>query len=541
MNNVFIYHLHSDYSSCVTNIDSATKAKMYIEKAKEIGMTALAFSEHGCALNWYEKKASIEDAGMKYVHAAEIYITESLDEKVRDNYHTVLIAKNYDGVKEINRLISKSFNREDGHYYYVPRISIDEFCGISNNIITTSACLASPLSRGTEHIKGKYIDFISSRPELSFLEIQHHNVDRQKEYNNYLLKLSKETGLKLVTGTDTHSLNKELAEAREILQKAKNIYFGDEEGWDLTFKGYDSLVESYKYQNSIPINIVLEAIDNTNLIESMVESFELDKSPKYPKLYDNSEEVFTKMVYDSIETHPYALKNHTRTELRNRVESELEVYKKTGTIDFMLFQKFVRDKEHSMGVFTGPGRGSVSGSMIAYLLGITEMDSLRFNLNMWRFLNPERVSQADVDSDYYEPERNKIREFLLNMKELKTTEIVAFSTIALKGAVRDVGRALNIPLHEVSEICDSLILDEKKDFIAPEKLKNKYRELFRFADLLNGVIVTCGTHPAGILISSNNIEEEIGTFTIKGTKYPVSCLDMYGLDANSYVKFDMLG
>ena len=119
MNNYTILHLHSDLSNGVTNIDSITKYKSYIEKAKECGMTALAFSEHGCIFEWLHKKSAIEDVGMKYIHAEEFYVTESLSEKIRDNYHLLLIAKNYEGFKELNKLSSISFNRDDGHFYFI--------------------------------------------------------------------------------------------------------------------------------------------------------------------------------------------------------------------------------------------------------------------------------------------------------------------------------------------------------------------------------------------------------------------------------------
>ena len=370
---------------------------MYIDKAKQLGMKALSFSEHGNIFNWISKKQKVEAAGMKYVHAIECYITESLSEKIRDNYHCVLIAKNWDGVKEINNLVSISGNRDDGHFYFVPRISIDEFCNISDNIVVTSACLASILSRGNEKIKEKYLDYFVKNKDRCFFEIQHHNVDRQKEYNRYLYDLSQKTGVKLVAGTDTHSLDKKFAKGREILQKAKNIYFGDEDGWDLTFKSYDELVDSYKEQNSLPEKVYLEAIENTNLISDMVESFELDITPKYPELYENPVEEFDKVVLESIDKHEYALKNHSKEEILKRVNNELDVFHKTKTESFMLFQKYVRDWERDNGIFSGPGRGSSAGSMVAYLLNITSMDSMRFDLPFFRFMNPDRVSMADID------------------------------------------------------------------------------------------------------------------------------------------------
>lgn len=126
MSNYFCYHIHSDLSNAVTNIDSVTKFGEYVDRAKECGMTTFGFSEHGSTMEWWHKKTAIENAGMKYAHMVECYLTESLEEKVRDNYHCVLIARNYDGFLELNKMISRSFNRKDNHFYYVPRISFQE-------------------------------------------------------------------------------------------------------------------------------------------------------------------------------------------------------------------------------------------------------------------------------------------------------------------------------------------------------------------------------------------------------------------------------
>lgn len=537
---LLIYHLHSDYSSCTTNIDSVTKVSMYIEKAKSLGMTALAFSEHGNTFNWYEKKSKIEAAGMKYIHAIEAYLTYSLTDKIRDNYHCVLLARNYDGFLELNELVSNSFNREDGHFYYTPRILLDNLYSTSDNIITTSACLGGILSKGNDDLKEEFVQWAIKHKDRVFLEIQHHNTQLQKEYNKYLYDLHNKTGLSLVTGTDTHSLNKELAEARVILQRAKNTYFDEEEGWDLTFKSYDELIESYKVQNTLPLDVVEEAIYNTTVIEDMCEYYPFEDSIKYPKLWDNPSKELRNTVYKSLETHPYALKNHTREEMVNRIEEELTVFDAIGMQDFLLFQKLVRDWERSNGVGVGPGRGSVSASFVAYLLGITDIDAIRFNLKFFRFANKDRVSLGDIDSDYYEEERDRVRQFLLDYDKVESCEIATFNTIALKGSIVDVGRALNIPLQEVREISKRVIQIDKED-VVPDDLRNDYPELFKWVDLISGTIVSMGTHPAGVLCATKDISKEIGMCTVKGNPHLVSCIDKYAVEALNFLKFDCLG
>ena len=542
-NNYVVYHLHSDLSNGVTNIDSVTKFPEYIAKAKELGMTALAFSEHGSVFSWYDKKEQIEAAGMKYIHAEEFYITAEVspEKRLRDNWHCVLIAKNFDGVREINRLASKSFNRADGHYYYVPRISFDDLLSVSENIIITSACLGGILNRGDEEHQLAFLKYMSQHNDRCFLEIQHHNVKDQIEYNKRLVSLSREYNIPLIAGTDTHSLNAEHAKGRVVLQKAKDIRFDNEEGWDLTFKTYDELCAAYAAQNSVPQEVYLEAIENTNKMANMVETFEMDRHTKYPHIYDNPEETFKQKINEAFRNHPYARKRYTSKEIAPIIKEEFDVYKKVGAIDFMLLETYIREWEHKNDIQCGYGRGSVSGSMIAYLLGITQMDSIKFGLNFFRFMNPSRVSNADIDTDYCGKDRDRIKYFILHDKlglpNIKTSEIITFNTIATKGAIKDVGRAMDMSLEDTQALSDSVDIDGK----VPENIRKKYPELFEYVDIVSGTIVSIGSHPSGVLVSDKDIEGDVGLCSLSTSDYPVSMLDMHALDALMYVKLDILG
>ena len=543
-----VFHLHSDMSNGVTNIDSVTKFQEYIDRAKELGMTALAFSEHGSVFGWYEKKEAIEKAGMKYIHAEEFYITEKIDLdesgnpiKLRDNMHLVLIAKNFEGVREINCLASKSFNRNDGHYYYAPRIELDDVLNTSDNVIISTACLGGILNRGTEEVQEKFLRFLINNKHRCFLELQHHNVEDQKLYNLRLVELHNKYGISVIAGTDTHSLNEEHAKGRKILQLSKNIHFGEEDGWDLTFKSYDELCEAYEKQGILPKEIYLEAIENTNKMADMVECFEMDKSTKYPHIYDNSEQTFKDKINKAYKNHPYLRKRYPAKEVIKQIREEFEVYKKTGSIDFMLLETYVREWERDNGIQSGYGRGSVSGSLIAYVLGITQMDSKKFNLNFFRFMNPDRVTNADIDTDYCSVDREKIKYFLLhdkmNLPNIKTSEIITFNTIATKGAIKDVCRALNISLEEAQQISDAVGIDGTIDDI----WKKKYPEVFEYVDIVSGTIVSIGSHPSGVLISDRDIEADVGLCSLSTSDYPVSMLDMHSLDTLFYVKLDILG
>ena len=539
-----VYHLHSDLSNGVTNIDSVTKYGEYIDRAKECGMKALAFSEHGSVFEWWHKKSAIEAAGMKYIHAVEAYLTVALDEKVRDNYHCVLLAKNYDGFLELNSLVSGSFNRKDNHYYYAPRITFDELYATSDNIIITTACVGGVFGKADDELQQKFLGFLTQNKHRCFLEIGHHIDERQVEYNRKLHSLSEQTGIPLIAGTDTHVLNEVHEKGRSILQASKNIMFDGEEKWDLKFKTFDELVAAYRKQRSLPEEVFLSAIENTNTLANMVEGFVLDRDTKYPHIYENPEKTFQKKVLDAMHNHPYALKNHDETELRKVLNEEYKVYEATKSIDFMLLQTYLREWEKENGIQCGYGRGSVSGSMIAYLLGITQMDSIRFGLNFFRFMNPSRVTNADIDTDYSGKDRDKVKQFLLrdkmNLPNIRSAEIITFNTIALKGAIRDVCRALYKDRQDMNylqianHICKEAELHE-------DVVRKEYPEVFKYVDIVNGTIVSIGTHPSGVLISDLPIEQTVGLCSVSTSDYPVSMINMKELDDLMYVKLDILG
>lgn len=536
------YHIHTTLSTGVTNIDSVTHYNEYIDLAKSQGIKSFGFAEHGSAFEWFHKKEYIENAGMKYIHAAEMYLTESYDEKIRDNYHCVLIAKNYEGFKELNKLISKSFYVD--HYYYEPRILIDDVVNTSENIIVTTACVGGVFGKGNDAVKEKMLCFAIQNKERVFLEVQHHNTKKQKEYNEFLYYLSKQFCLKLIAGTDTHSLNKDHAKGRLILQQATKTFFPDEDGWDLTFKSYDELVDAFKEQNVLPKEVYLEAIENTNVMASMVEEFTLDRSSKYPKIYNNPKEVLTQKVFDACKNNKYIRDRYTEEEIKKIMLDEIDVYEKTQSLDFMLLENHKKEWEIANGVQRGYGRGSVSGSMVAYALGITEMDSQKFNLNFFRFQNPDRVTNCDIDVDYSEKDRDKVKEFILrdhmNLENLHSCNVITFNTIALKGAIKYVGKALGYSIAVTQEISNAVLTIDGKQVI-PDEWKEKYPDIFFYVDIVIDSVISIGTHASGVVVSDLDIEEMFGTCRVKDSPYPASMINMKELDALMYVKLDILG
>ena len=550
-------------------------------------MKAMAFTEHGSFFGWVNKKRHIESAGMKYIHGAEFYITETINEKIRDNYHCCLYAKNYDGVLELNQLSSISFNRDDNHFYYAPRITIDELLATSDNVLVSTACLGGILHNGTDAIKDKFITFLANNKHRCFLEIQHHNdVDgEQGRYNQYLYELSKKIGVSLIAGTDTHALNEEHLKGRKTLQKAKNVRFENEDSWDLTFKTYDELILEYQKQNALPMDVVLDAIENTNRLADMVDEFELDETYKYPHLWEDSEATFAEKIKEGIKRRGVD-KYPNYQEYLDRIEHELEAYRHNGAIDFMLLMEDIIDWCVSQDIRVGYGRGSVNGSVIAWLLGITEMDSIKHKLNFERFMNVERVSLSDIDTDFPPSRIDEVKNYIFSKAGLHCCDIITFNTIALKGAIKDVCRAFHYENIEYTpdtvkkkisewekriEGHDSRDTDVSmpKDIIADiekysihkevpyeyvsfanelsnlvdtdeELARKQYPDIFELVDLVNGTIVSVGSHPCGCVVSPDTVSDKIGTFTTSTSIYPISQIYMKEIDGLNYVKLDLL-
>ena len=360
--------------------------------------------------------------------------------KVRDNYHTILIAKNYAGLQEMNELISRS-SRED-HFYYKPRITFDEFLGISSNVIKISACLASPLNRlGISHPMYERL-----LRHYDYLEIQAHNHPEQIAYNQHLAEMSIKYGIPLIAGTDTHSLNAYKSECRTILQLSKHIEFADEDTFDLTYKSYDELVEMFAVQDAIPAQMYLEAIENTNRMADSVDSFELDISFKYPILYgEQDREVLHQVLRDNMASkiQEGAITPDQVDSFKAAIAEECRVFDKIEMSGFMLFMSELVTWCKSHGIPIGPNRGSCGGSRVAYVSNITDLNPETWHTVFSRFCNEDRKEIGDIDIDVSPSQRDLVYDYIINrFGQEKTAFILAIGTIKSKGCIDEICRAL---------------------------------------------------------------------------------------------------
>ena len=524
-------------------VDSVVPFQKYIDQAVKDGMTAIAFTEHGAVLHNIAKRQACEKAGIKYINAEEFYVTETIDENnlVRDNYHCCLFAKNYQGVLELNYLSSISFNRKDGHFYYNPRITLDELINTSDNILVSTACVGGILCKGTKDAQEKFLKFIVENKHRCWLEIQPHNFDLQIRYNQYLYRIANEYGLKLIATNDVHALNQDYADGRTIMQQSKKVIFHDEDQCDLNWKNGDEMVEAFKKQCSLPDFVYMAAIQETVNFVAQIESYELDYSNKYPRLYKDAKGEFVKRILDGVEKRGVNKLPNYKTEYIPRIQEELKTYEHNDAIDFMLLDSDYKNWLLKNNMHYGPSRGSVSGSEIAYLINCTDVDSVKYNLNFSRFMNPERMSLADVDTDIYAEDRYRVREYLFNREGLYCCNILTFNTIQLKGAIKDVGRALGMTPEETQALSDLTQVDEKGHDFMPKDIREKYPELFKYVDIVIGTTTSLGRHAAGIVCSPTDIRYDFGTLSITSDPRPVSQIDMHEIDSLNFVKLDLLG
>jgi DNA polymerase III subunit alpha len=598
LNKYVVYHLHDDYSNCNGYSDSCTSFKEYIKLAKKQNMTAISFSNHAGIYDWAKKKQECDKAKIKYIHGVELYMCTKLENDER-GYHIGLYAKNFEGVKELNSLISLATSKgiledkTDRHFYYNPRISLDELMNTSSNIIVTTACLASILwskRNDDDGIVELFLNWLSKNNDRCFLEAQYHNCSSQKEYNQLLYNWSKQYNIPLIAGTDTHSSNKYKAECRKILQKSKDSYYGEEDEFDLTWKTYDELVAAFKTQNCLCEDVYLEAIENTNKFADMIEDFKLDKEFKYPNLYgDQVGEIFkTKILKKYEEKINNKIIDNKNPKYKQNIKEEFLAFKNQGMESFLLFMSELVDYCNDNDIPYGFCRGSVGGSTIAYILDIIDVDPIIWDTVFSRFCNADRISLADIDIDFAPKDRVRVYEFIIKKFGNKNTAYIAqFGTLKDRGTIDVLTKGLDYKdliavakikdefekiFSDYSEIIQSEVNLEELDLesssvdfdnheiyinqirspkavVKANKLKQEFqtlkdnnKELFYYFDGLKNTIISKGHHPAGIIGSPVTLPDNLGVFYGDGKEdYPIATCAMKAVDSLNYVKFDILG
>ena len=546
-------HVHTEYSL----LDGSGKIRELVAQAKALGMDSLAITDHGVMYGVIDFYKAAKEAGIRPIIGCEVYVTSgSRFEKEGNNsedryYHLVLLAENNTGYANLMKIVSKGFI--DG-FYYKPRVDYEVLREYHEGIIALSACLAGEIpkylvrgmyeeacrtARGYEEIFGK---------GNFFLELQDHGIPEQRLVDTQLVRMSGELGIPLAATNDIHYTFAEDAEPHDILlciQTGKKV--SDEnrmryEGGQYYCKSEEEMRKLFPYAE--------EAVENTHKIAERCNveiEFGVTKLPRFDVPEGKTAwEYLNELCLDGLGKR-YPEDDGT---LKKRLDYELGVIKDMGYVDYFLivwdFIKYARDHE----IMVGPGRGSAAGSIVAYTLGITNIDPIRYSLLFERFLNPERVSMPDIDVDFCFERRQEVIDYVgEKYGKDRVVQIVTFGTLAARGVIRDVGRVLDLPYALCDQIAKmvprelGITLDDAlktPDLAAAYKNDSQVKYLIDMSKRLEGLPRHASMHAAGVVISQKPVEEYVplsraadGSVT---TQFTMTTLEELGL-----LKMDFLG
>lgn len=554
-------HVHSEYSL----LDGAARIEELASEAARLGMPALALTDHGVmygAVPFY--KACVKH-GIKPIMGCEVYVAggsmaDKLSRQEQKTYHLILLAKNRQGYENLMELVSQAHLKG---FHYKPRIDFALLSKHAEGLVCLSSCLGGEIAQHLLHdryddalrIAGKYRDLFG--PDY-YLELQDHGLLDQKRVNQGILRLSNETGIPLVVTNDVHYIRRSDQEVQDILVcigTGKNVE--DEERLkfhtdELFFKSAVEMAERFAH--------VPEALANTvRIAESCTLELEFGQSilPEFGPLPEGStaasylEELCRQGLERRYGSKPGWQDIEYRRPIEERLAYELGVIERMGYSDyFLIVWDFIR-YAHEHGIPTGPGRGSSAGSLVAYVLQITNVDPIAYKLLFERFLNPERVSMPDIDIDFSDERRDEVIEYVVRKygKE-RVAQIITFGTMAAKAAVRDVGRVLNLPYNDVDKAAKlipnqlGITLEEALN-LSPElkamTLQNpKAAKLLDLARRVEGMPRHASTHAAGVVISKEPLTRYVPLQ--EGTEQtPLTQFTMENLEAVGLLKMDFLG
>ncbi len=546
-------HVHTEYSL----LDGANRIKDLIKRTAELGMDSIAITDHGVMYGVIDFYKEAVKNGIKPIIGCEVYTAKrSRHDKESgldsEQGHLVLLAKDMTGYKNLMKIVSIGFTEG---YYYKPRIDMEVLERYNEGIIALSACLSGDVAKAilnNDYEKARTIAIklnnIFGRDNF-YLELQSNGIEEQNLVNSQIIKLSKETGIPLIATNDAHYLRREDARAHEILlciQTGKTINDEDRMRFSTDEFYIKSVDEMYRLFGNVP-----EALENTIKVARRCNvqlEFHKLHLPSYKVPGDVEPFEYLKGLCEE------GLKMRYREDLTEdkveRLHYELNVIKQMGYVDYFLvvwdFIKYARDH----GIMVGPGRGSAAGSLVAYTLGITSVDPMKYNLLFERFLNPERVSMPDIDIDFCFERRQEVIDYVVRKYgEDRVAQIITFGTMAARAAIRDVGRALDIAYNEVDAVAKMIPfqigMNIEKALEMNLELRNRYneddrvRELIDTARLLEGMPRHASTHAAGVVISKEPVNEYVPlqkNDECITTQYVMGTLEELGL-----LKMDFLG
>ena len=545
-------HVHTEYSL----LDGACRIDRMMERVKELGQSAIAITDHGVMYGCIDFYKAAKAAGIKPIIGCEVYVTRRrMEDRVHgidnDPYHLVLLCENRTGYENLCKLVSEAFTHG---FYGKPRVDLELLSQYHEGLIATSACLAGGVAQflleDDYHAAREYALKMADifGPEHFYLELQDHGIEEQVAVNQGIQRLARETGLPTVITNDAHYLRKEDAAMQDVLlciQTGKTVDNTNR----MKFQTEEFYLKSEEELRQLFPNCE-EAFENTAKIAEMCNlefTFHEYHLPSFPVPEGiSNEEYFRKLCYNGF-AERY---QNPPAEYTQRLEYEMGIISKMGYVNYYLIVwDFIRYAKEQ-GIPVGPGRGSGAASIVAYCLHITEVDPMQYALIFERFLNPERVSMPDFDTDFCQERRGEVIEYVMRKYGADhVAQIATFGTMAARGAIRDVGRALNFSYAETDIVAklvpSTLHITLKEALEVSPKLKEMYdgdervKLLIDTAMSLEGMPRNTSTHAAGVVITADPVDTYVplsrNDDTIV-TQYTMTTIEELGL-----LKMDFLG
>ncbi|MBE6871747.1 MAG: DNA polymerase III subunit alpha [Ruminococcaceae bacterium] len=544
-------HVHTQYSL----LDGACNIDKLVARCKEMGQSAVAMTDHGVMYGTIDFYKAAKNAGVKPIIGCEVYMASrtrfDCEYADRESYHLILLAKNNIGYKNLIYLVSMGFTEG---FYYKPRIDRELLKGHTEGLICLSACIAGEIPQAIlqgdyEKAKSMALEYRALFGEDNFfLEIQDHGIDEQKTVNAMLMRMHEETGIELVATNDAHYIKREDAKTQDILlciQTKSNV--SDENR--MRFDGDQFYIKSREEMEKL-FSAYPRAIENTLKIADMCDvSFDFDTV--HLPVYDVPDGKTSKQYLAELCQQGLVRRyGKDAPKHKERMEYELDTISKMGYVDyFLIVWDFIRYAKMN-DIPVGPGRGSGAGSIVAYCLEITNIDPIKYNLIFERFLNSERVSMPDIDTDFCPRRRQEVIDYVARKYGSDhVAQIVTFGTLAAKAAIKDVGRALEMPFDETNKISKlvpnelKITLDKAME-ISPQlqelcEENEHVAELMRVARELEGMPRHASTHAAAVVITDRPVYEYVPL--AKNDEAIVTQFPMGNIEGLGLLKMDFLG
>ncbi|MDF2923010.1 MAG: polymerase subunit alpha [Paenibacillaceae bacterium] len=554
-------HVHSEYSL----LDGAARVEDLASTAAKLGMTALALTDHGVMYGAVPFYKACEKHGLKPILGCEVYVAagsmqDKLSRQEQKTYHLILLAKNQTGYENLMELVSQAHL---SGFHYKPRIDFSLLSRHSEGLVCLSACLGGEVAQHLMH--DRYDDALAVAVRYRdlfgadyYLELQDHGMLEQKKVNQGLVRLSKETGIPMAATNDVHYIHETDYEVQDVLICIGTGKTVDDES-RLKFHSNQMYLRSGADMEEL-FSYAPEALANTRAIaESCVLKLEFGRSilPEFGPLPPGREaaaylaELCAEGLQERYGAQPGWQDQEFKGAVEERLAYELSVIERMGYSDyFLIVWDFIRFA-HQRGIPVGPGRGSSAGSIVAYVLRITDVDPIQYRLLFERFLNPERISMPDIDIDFSDERRDEVIEYVVaKYGKQRVAQIITFGTMAAKAAVRDVGRVLNLPYNDVDRAAKLIpnqlgITLEEALKLSPElyrmSVQNpKTAKLLELARKVEGMPRHASTHAAGVVIAKEPLTRYVPLQA--GTEQtPLTQFTMENLEAVGLLKMDFLG